>query len=217
MARPTKKTKPLIYVFCEGESEQAYTDFLKKTFSDIAVVKRPKSTGLFEEARDKFDKDKSYRDNAEVIDEIWFFFDVEKDQREKWNARLKIIKSLRRLRNKPGIKVRLLMTTACIEYWLMLHYKKYTPDIETVADKQRILHEVQSREKDYEKGDYQSTARIAERYPIAVKNARDVLVELLQEGLPELADTDERNRWLYFSSKSFSTVFEAIEFLESLK
>ncbi len=217
MARPTKKTKPLIYVFCEGESEQAYTDFLKKTFSDIAVVKRPKSTGLFEEARDKFDKDKSYRDNAEVIDEIWFFFDVEKDQREKWNARLKIIKSLRRLRNKPGIKVRLLMTTACIEYWLMLHYKKYTPDIETVADKQRILHEVQSREKDYEKGDYPSTARIAERYPTAVKNARDVLTELLQEGLSELADTDERNRWLYFSSKSFSTVFEAIEFLESLK
>ena len=217
MARPTKKTKPLIYVFCEGESEQAYTDFLKKTFSDIAVVKRPKSTGLFEEARDKFDKDKSYRDNAEVIDEIWFFFDVEKDQREKWEARLKIIKSLRRLRNKPGIKVRLLMTTACIEYWLMLHYKKYTPDIETVADKQRILHEVQSREKDYEKGDYQSTARIAERYPTAVKNARDVLTKLLQEGLPELADTDERNRWLYLSSKSFSTVFEAIEFLELLK
>ena len=217
MARPTKKTKPLIYVFCEGESEQAYTDFLKKTFSDIAVVKRPKSTGLFEEARDKFDKDKSYRDNAEVIDEIWFFFDVEKDHREKWEARLKIIKSLRRLRNKPGIKVRLLMTTACIEYWLMLHYKKYTPDIETVADKQRILHEVQSREKDYEKGDYPSTARIAERYPTAVNNARDVLTELLQEGLPELADTDERNRWLYFSSKSFSTVFEAVEFLELLK
>ena len=31
MARPTKKTKPLIYVFCEGESEQAYTDFLKNS------------------------------------------------------------------------------------------------------------------------------------------------------------------------------------------
>ena len=152
-----------------------------------------------------------------MLKKIKEIFDVEKDQREKWEARLKIIKSLRRLRNKPGIKVRLLMTTACVEYWLMLHYKKYTPDIETVADKQRILHEVQSREKDYEKGDYPSTARIAERYPTAVKNARDVLTKLLQEGLPELADTDERNRWLYFSSKSFSTVFEAIEFLELLK
>lgn len=29
MPRPMRKTKPLIYVFCEGESEQAYTDFLK--------------------------------------------------------------------------------------------------------------------------------------------------------------------------------------------
>lgn len=29
MPRRFKKIKPLIYVFCEGESEQAYTDFLK--------------------------------------------------------------------------------------------------------------------------------------------------------------------------------------------
>ena len=29
MPRKVKSAKPLIYVFCEGESEQAYTDFLK--------------------------------------------------------------------------------------------------------------------------------------------------------------------------------------------
>ena len=103
MPRPTRNQKPLIYVFCEGESEQAYTDFLKKTFSDIAVIKRPKSTGLFEEANDIFKKDKRYRDSAEVTDEIWFFFDVEADQRDKWDARLKIIKELRKLRKKTGI------------------------------------------------------------------------------------------------------------------
>ena len=28
-AKPTKPTKPYIVVFCEGESEQAYTDFLR--------------------------------------------------------------------------------------------------------------------------------------------------------------------------------------------
>lgn len=37
MPRRFKKIKPLIYVFCEGESEQAYTDFLKKKFQDVAV------------------------------------------------------------------------------------------------------------------------------------------------------------------------------------
>ena len=99
----------------------------------------------------------------------------------------------------------------------MLHFKKYKPIIETVADKQRVLREVQSRENTYEKGDYPATARIAERYPDAVKNAKAVLKELLQEGLPELTETEERDKWLYTSSKTFSTVFEAIEFLEALR
>lgn len=217
MPRPTRKTKPLIYVFNEGESEQAYTEFLKKTFSDYAVIKYPKSTGLFEEARDKFNKDKKYRDSAEVTDEIWFFFDVEKDEKSKWEARYQIIKQLRKLRKKSEIRIRLLMTTACIEYWLMLHFKKYAPDIVSPADKQRVLHEVQSRVKTYEKGDYPSTAQIAEKYLEAVANAKSVLDDLLQEGLPEIDDTDTRNRWLYSCSKTFSTAFEAIEFLETLK
>lgn len=73
MPRPTRRRKPYIVVFCEGESEQAYTDFLKKEFKDVASIKRPSATGLFEEADGKFKKDKAYRDYAEVTDEIWFF------------------------------------------------------------------------------------------------------------------------------------------------
>lgn len=217
MGRSFKKRKPLIYVFCEGESEQAYTEFLKREFSDVASIRKPSSTGIFEVAEDKFDKDKHYKDNAEVIDEIWFFFDVEVDDRSKWDNRLRIIKKLRRLRKKPGIRVRLLMTTACIEYWLMLHYKLYAPRIESVADKERVLGEVVQKEPHYEKGDYPSTARIAERYAIAVSNADKILRNLQQEGLPCLEDSDERNRWLYLSSKTFSTVNEAISYLEQLR
>lgn len=36
MPRRVKKEKPYIVVFCEGESEQAYIDFLKKEFRDVA-------------------------------------------------------------------------------------------------------------------------------------------------------------------------------------
>ena len=43
MSRQVKKPKPLIYVFCEGESEQAYVKFLKKRFSDVAVINGPSS------------------------------------------------------------------------------------------------------------------------------------------------------------------------------
>lgn len=216
MPRKTKKSKSHIYVFCEGESEQAYTDFLKERFEDVAVIKKPKSTGLFEYAKQKFKNDVTYKNNAEITDEIWFFYDVEKKDINKIESRQKIINELRRLRKKPNIRVRLLITTACIEYWLMLHYKYFAPAIETESDKINILKSVIAKEPAYEKGDRISTAKIAERYKTANENAKRVLKELLPDGLPSLEDTDERNIWLSKSSKTFSTVFEAIEYLENL-
>ena len=217
MPRPTRRRKPYIVVFCEGESEQAYTDFLKKEFKDVASIKRPSATGLFEEADGKFKKDKAYRDYAEVTDEIWFFFDVETKDIGLWDARMKIIKRLRALRKKPGIKIRLLMTTGCIEYWLMLHYEMYTPSIQTVAEKQRVIERLLSKEPNYQKGDTAVTAKIAQNYPTAVINARQTVANLQQHGLPSMDDTDERNRWLCRKCLTFSNVYEAIEFLTRLQ
>lgn len=135
MARKLRKIKPLIYVFCEGESEQAYTDFLKNKFADVAVIKRPKAPGLFEEAKNRFSKDPKFRNSTDETDEIWFFFDVETKDIGKWEQRMKIIKTLRKLRKKPGLRIRLLMTTGCIEYWLMLHYKMYAPPLQATVYK----------------------------------------------------------------------------------
>ena len=217
MPRPTRRKKPYIVVFCEGESEQAYVDFLKKEFEDVASIKRPSATGLFEEADSRFKKDKKYRDYAEVTDEIWFFFDVETKDITAWDARQKIIKRLRSLRKKPGIRVRLLMTTGCIEYWLLLHYELYVPPIQTVAEKQRVMERLLSREPYYYKGSKDITGRIAQNYPTAVVNGRKTVYNLLPEGLPGLEDTDERNRWLCQKCLTFSTVYEAIDFLSSLQ
>ncbi|MCI9166458.1 MAG: RloB domain-containing protein [Oscillospiraceae bacterium] len=215
MARQTRKTKPLIYVFCEGESEQAYTKFLKKHFADTAVIKCVPQTGLFQEAKDKFDKEAKYRDNADVTDEIWFFFDVEESDIGKWDQRLKVIKYLRRLKKKPGIRVRLLMTTACIEYWLLLHYEMTAPPIQTVADKARMLKKLQEYAPAYVKGDQTVTARIAQNYQTAIQHGTQTLDDLLADGLPDREDSDERNGWLCRSHKTFTTVQEAIQFLES--
>lgn len=217
MARKLKKSKVSICVFCEGESEQAYTDFLKSKFQDVAVFKRPSSTGLFDDADNRFKKDPKYRDYADVIDEIWFFFDVEEKDIDNWGKRLEIIKRLRHLRKKPQIRVRLLMTTGCIEYWLMLHYRLFTPPVLTVPEKEQMLRQVIKEEPTYKKGNYIATARIAQHYPTAVKNAGIVLQNLLKEGMSGLEDTDERNLWLCKNCRTFSTVQEAITFLESLK
>ena len=141
--RKFQPEKPLIYVFCEGESEQAYAKFLKEHFADVAVLKIPSKTGLFSKAKNDFDKEPKYRNYAEVTDEIWFFFDVEADDCGKWDERWKIIETLRGLREKPNVHVRLLMTTACIEYWLMLHYKMMIPtSLTTVEDKERMRHQL---------------------------------------------------------------------------
>ena len=80
-----------------------------------------------------------------------------------------------------------------------------------------MLAEVVAIEPTYEKGDYPSTARIAENYHTAVKNAEKTLHNLISDGLPCLEDTDERNHWLCTNCKTFSTVNEAISFLEGLK
>ena len=120
-----RKIKPLIYVFWEGESEQAYTKYLKSAFEDVAVIRFPSKSGLFVDAANMFKNNQKYRNNAEVTDEIWFFFDTELEKAAHWEKNYKIIKELRKLR-KPRIKVRLLMTTACLEYWMLLHYESYS-------------------------------------------------------------------------------------------
>ena len=79
-----RKIKPLIYVFCEGESEIEYTKYLKEKFEDVAVIQKPVK-GLFEVADKKFKKDAKYQNNAEVTDEIWFFFDVDDGQTGSWD------------------------------------------------------------------------------------------------------------------------------------
>lgn len=144
MPRQVKRIKPLIYVFYEGESEQQYIDYLKSCFSDVAVIKRCSkraSTNLFADTKSRFEKDKKYRDVAEATDEIWFFFDVESKDRadEIWSERLKTINYLRKLRKKPNIRVRLLMTSGCVEYWFMLHFKDCAPPTQTDADKKKLV------------------------------------------------------------------------------
>ena len=217
MARKLKKSKVSICVFCEGESEQAYTDFLKSKFQDLAVFKRPSSTGLFDDADNRFKKDPKYRDYADVIDEIWFFFDVEEKDIDNWSKRLEIIKRLRHLRKKPQIRIRLLMTTGCIEYWLMLHYRLFAPPVLTVPEKEQMLRQVIKEEPTYKKGNCIATSLISQHYPTAFNNSLILLQNLLKEGMPGLEDTDERNLWLCKNCRTFSTVQEAVSFLESLK
>lgn len=67
MARQVRKSKKVIYVFCEGESEQEYAEYIHTAFADVAAmhIPPPVSSGLFEDTKSKFDKEARFRDNAE--------------------------------------------------------------------------------------------------------------------------------------------------------
>ena len=106
------------------------------------------------------------------------------------------------------------MTTGCIEYWLMLHYQMFAPPVQTEAEKEKMLAAVKNKEPHYEKGNKEITARIAQNYPTAIENADKILKNLLSQGMPGLEESDERNRWLCEKCLTFSTVQEAIVFLE---
>lgn len=211
-----RKIKPLVFVFWEGESEQAYSKYLKTAFEDVAVIRFPTNPGLFLEAKNMFKNNPKYRNYAEVTDEIWFFFDTELEKTTHWDRNYKIIKELRKLR-KSQIKVRLLMTTACVEYWMLLHYERTAPAIVSLADKERIKNRVKRHVPLYEKGDYQTTCEIAKNYETAIENGKWTLISLQDDGLPTMEETDERNCWLFQGSRTFTTVHEAVEFLVKLK
>ena len=216
---PKRHEKPLIYVFCEGESEQRYAEFLKQKFRDSAVLKIHSDalkSKVFENAQDLLKKNANYMEDIQgnVIDEIWLFFDVEAEDREKWQKREKIVKKMRKLRKRPEIRVRLLMTTGCVEYWFLLHYEKCRPPIQTPEQKDRILSRLKNHYDLYMKGDKTSIFQIAGQYLTAKENGFWALHQAQQEGLPTLEDTDKRNQWLLQSGLTFTTVQEAVRFLE---
>ena len=82
------------------------------------------------------------------------------------------------------------------------------------ADKDRRPDRVKSLVQNYENGDPVSTKKIAGNYMTAILNGEKVLNSLRSDGIPTLEDTDERNTWLSKCGLTFTTVHEAVKWLE---
>lgn len=217
-----KDPKPLVYVFCEGEeSEIAYANFMKNKFRNVIRIKRP-IHGLFNKAERELQHNCKISNYIDEINEVWFFFDVDKNtatdgSEEKWTQHIKTIKLIQNLPKQSTIKVRLLMTTGCIEYWMLLHYKKTRPPIQSVPDKDRIMNELRVEDEKYEKNNAEEINEIANKYYLqSVENGKWVLNDLKPDGLPKLGDAN-RDHWLYTCGKTFTTVHEALEYLIELE
>ncbi len=217
MARAVRPAKLLIYAFYEGESEKEYLNFLKMEFEEIAVINVSAAPGIFPYPLNKFRKSPGHKDAIDAIDEIWLFFDVEDCDCSKCDELFSYVVKLQKLRPRHRIPVRLLMTKACVEYWFLLHYKKTAPPISTVPDKNSILKQLQGQVPNYKKGDPAAISKIGTNYLTAVDNGTQVLKALLEDGMPALENNENRNKWLYRSGLTFTTVQEAIQLLLNRK
>lgn len=108
------------------------------------------------------------------------------------------------------------MTTACIEYFFMLHYRQISPSLATPADKVRMEEELKKIVKDYKKGNKEKIWEIANNYEVAIEYGEWSL-NRIEDELPTLEDCDERNSKLYRGEHTFTTVHEALKFLRNLK
>lgn len=216
MARKVQQRLPkkAIYVFWEGESEEAYTKALKRMFSAQAAIKPHREKGTFETARTFYRGNKAFQNAIPEYDELWFFFDTEIDKADQWERNMSCLKEIVNARKRDPILIRLLMTTGCVEYWFQLHYERVRPAIVSPADKGRVLNALQRHVPAYAKGDQVSTEAIALRYKKAVENGRWTLDCLKREGMPE--ERAQRDQWLYQGKYTFTTVHEAVEMLMSL-
>ena len=80
-----------------------------------------------------------------------------------------------------------------------------------------MQRQVQAIVPEYIKGDPESIKKIAANFPTAIKNGDKVLNSLNLDGIPTLDDTDERNAWLSRCGLTFTTVHEALKWLEDKK
>ena len=216
MARVPRNMQPkkAIYVFWEGESEEAYVKFLSRHFSDRAVIRAHREKGTFATAQACYRGNARFKSDIEELDEVWFFFDTELEKGNQWDENWLRLKPLLEARSKHNpLKIRLLMTSCCVEYWFLLHFDQVAPAMASPSDKDRVLRMVQSHISSYRKGDAVSTAQIGQNYLTAIENGRWVLQRLKSDGMPE--DVSQRDKWLFQGKHTFTTVHEAVDMLRT--
>lgn len=89
-----------IYVFWEGESEEVYTKYLKKRFSNKATIIIHGEKGTFHTAKSYFRGNKRFQNNVKELDEIWFFFDTEIEKGGQWEENIRCLSDIISSRTK---------------------------------------------------------------------------------------------------------------------
>jgi hypothetical protein len=151
-----KKINPTFFVFCEGESEEAYILYLRNKYR-LPVEMVPKTTRNKINVRIIRESIKSSPKHKK--DQIFLMYDIDV---EGFLHKLQGIQ--RQLRSE------ILVSNPCFELWYILHYASHTAEITT----ENCVRKLESLCPSYKKGDLPSRLKekLEEKTHVAIKHSK---------------------------------------------
>lgn len=122
---------PTFFVFCEGKTEAAYVDLLRRNFRiPVEIIARVSDSNISQTYIDRCKRDRF----TTADDKTFLMFDLDVPG---------MLDHLKRIKN-----VTLLLSNPCIEYWFLLHYAYINRELSTAE----CLSLLKSKDQDYSKG-----------------------------------------------------------------
>lgn len=131
-----KKMNPTFFVFCEGKTEAAYVDLLRRSFRvPVEIIARVSDSNISQPYIDRCKRERF----TTSADKTFLMFDLDVPG---------MLSHLSKI--KDAI---LLLSNPCIEYWFLLHYA----DVNREISSSECLALLRSKDPAYSKGEF-STA-----------------------------------------------------------
>lgn len=147
-----KKMKPTFFVFCEGKTEAAYVDLLRRSFRvPMEIIARVSDSNISQPYIDRCKREKF----TTTDDKTFLMFDLD------------VPGMLERLRKiKDAV---LLLSNPCVEYWFMLHYNNVSCELTSAECVTRL----KKHDADYIKGVFSNEMKkvLVENIEIASQRA----------------------------------------------
>lgn len=126
-----KKMHPTFFVFCEGKTEAAYVDLLRRSFRvPVEIIVKVSDSNISQPYIDRCKRERF----TTAEDTTFLMFDLDVPG---------MLEHLRKIKDAV-----LLLSNPCIEYWFVLHYKDTNKELSSAE----CLALLGSIDKDYVKG-----------------------------------------------------------------
>ena len=128
-----KKMNPTFFVFCEGKTEAAYVDRLRRNFRvPVEIIARVSDSNISQPYIDRCRRDRF----TTPEDKTFLMFDLDVPG---------MLEHLKKIKEAT-----LLLSNPCIEYWFLLHYNEVNKEMSSA----QCLARLKAIDAEYSKGDF---------------------------------------------------------------